>query len=171
MAKTYLLNSVKGLNILGTGTIKRDDLEFTEGELIHRYGIYYEPVSRNYIFAEEENKYHGHHTDDVLKSVAYDLLKIDSNGKAYKRLISSIDFEKDSFIYLHKTYCPDGQELNMDIDLFILRNIPGMNKALTHENIIRYIQSLFFVFQRGLSDANFKKLIKEYLVRYNCLNA
>jgi len=121
---THLFNCSKGLTQIKLGEIKRDRSFSIEREMMYRYGIYREPSLNNFIVVDEALLYPGVRCDDVLKSVIYDFLKIDSDGATYARLIDTLMSDMNSFVYLHKAYDPDSWELYVNIEYAIFRNIP-----------------------------------------------
>ena len=108
-AATHLLNFDRGLFQIGHGEIERNVVmgyireAKPYSELFkYRYGVYVEPHSNNYIVVEENHDAIRYPADDVLLSVAYDLIR--SNGEAlYNFLIYALKSYRDLFIYLRKT--------------------------------------------------------------------
>jgi hypothetical protein len=139
----YPLMSNKGLLKLGQGVIERSDYRSDNEKLAYRYGIYVEPLFRNYIVVEEENTLHGRITDEVLISVTYDLMKMGGPDKVpYTYLINALKNYQDSFIYLSKSYDPNSWIINFNFTIDIFQNIPGVNALLIDDKVIPHLPSL-----------------------------
>ena len=142
---THLLKCDWGLLQKGCGEFEREYEYFSHDKDKVRYGIYFEPHYNNYVVVEEYLTFRGINCDNVLKSVAYDLLKIGTDDTAYDLLINVLNLEKDSFVYIQKT-CDHYSELDnagVGIERFIvIKQIPNTNWRLAHKNAIPNLPSL-----------------------------
>lgn len=135
----HLLGCKRGVLQLERSELERED----DVAARYRFGIYIDTPRRNYIVVDEDLVSRGVDCDDVLKSVAYDLLKSDNKESPYERLVNTLNDETDSFIYLRKTHDPDSWDYcTVSVDHIILTEIPDINARLIHEKVRPLLSSL-----------------------------
>ena len=141
---THLLKCDWGLLLKGSGKFERNG-EFTDDKDEVRYGIYFEPHHNNYVVIEEYLSFRGINCDSILKSVAYDLLKIGDDEAAYDKLINILNNERDSFVYIQKTSDRHSWTDNAGVGIeqfVVIKQIPNTNWRLTHKKVIPNLPSL-----------------------------
>lgn len=141
---TKLLNCNSKLFRIENGTIERDEDDYHSDKIRYRYEVYNTPHANNFIVVEEAIYFRGVDCKNVLKSVAYDLLKMNDNETTYRHLTNTLDSCNNSFIYLQKSYEIDSWLDNQGvfIDYVIIENIPGINDRLSHKEVLQYLPSL-----------------------------
>lgn len=141
---TRLLNCNSRLFQIGNGEIERDEDDYNCDNIRYRYEVYNAPHVNNFIVVEEAILFRGVDCESVLKSVAYDLLKMDDDETTYRHLINALEFCKDSFIYLQKTYEIDSWSDNngVHIGYVIIENIPDINERLSRKEALQHLPSL-----------------------------
>ena len=135
---THLVYCNWGLLQKGSGEFEREGWYADDIDKV-RYGVYFEPHHNNYVVAEEYLSFRGINCDNILKSVAYDLLKIEDDEPAYDKLINILNDERDSFVYIQKTNDRHSEQHNAGvcIERFILiKQIPNTNWRLVHKKAI-----------------------------------
>jgi hypothetical protein len=168
---THLLNFEGRLYRLGQGRIERDMvLGFEDAISIfgnrhkipctelfdYRYGVYHEPLSKNFIIVEETDTALRYAPEDILRSVAYNLIEANREAQ-YSYLIRTLTSEENAFIYLRRTV-DSWNEHEEYICYDVLKGIPNVNELLTHKKVLPHIPDLLGLGEQSLYSLSFREI-------------